>query len=87
MSRESLEPPRAPHFAPINCVCQTVKVQGPVSGNKKRGQKGLLRLSSEITSNTPSPLLEGVSAAGQWLQMHTALGLVNLSRFKNWTTD
>lgn len=58
MSRESLEPPRAPHFAPINCVCQTVKVQGPVSGNKKRGQKGLLCLSSEITSNTPSPLLE-----------------------------
>lgn len=36
------EAPRAPHFAPINCVCQSVKVQGPFSGSKARWQKGLV---------------------------------------------
>lgn len=36
--------PRAPHFAPINCVCQSMKVQGPLSGSKMRGQRGLGRL-------------------------------------------
>lgn len=53
--------PRAPHFAPINCVCQSVKVQGPLTGNKEKGQKGLVWLTSAITSQTSAlifPFLE-----------------------------
>lgn len=31
--------PRALHFAPINCVCRSVKVQGSLTGGEERVQK------------------------------------------------
>lgn len=42
--------PRALHFAPINCVCRSVKVQGSLTGCEERVQKILVAHKSLLDS-------------------------------------
>lgn len=75
--REVIEAPRAPHFAPIKCVCQSVKVQGPFSGSKerRRGQKGLVWLTNTRFHLPFFSLTWGIPAAGLQFQVRAALML------------
>lgn len=79
MSQESLAP-QGHRILPQLIVFVSVKVQGPLTASKKRGQKGLLWLTSAITSLTLSFFLPPwrVSAAVPGLQIHTVLRLVSL---------